>query len=346
LVDFFFRGEMTVRSGAEGVMGLIDGGNPASNCKDSCGFKRLKLRVTNSTTAINGVAQHFAGGSLTAVVKYSRNSCYTSNGLGDTGELTPFNLSCYFTGTDPVEEQVTANALAGPFNLNAGSETAVTLDFASPIPINAWNIRLQLIYRGTIGQEAESIAAHTQRLSAPTSFLYANDYDYLRIAGQLYTRAQVAANQTLLAQVEPSCVTGAVGSKSLLASCYQAQSISTSWTGANGAVLASLANLPVGRIAQWFVLGTFFETFNVTLPGALNVPTFFSGVDVRDGTLIDSTNEVYVNDLSRWRGLQSYQAYSRYYVASNDGLVVSATAQRDRPALANPAPVAMDSVNF
>lgn len=91
LINYFFRGEMAIRLPAEGLYGIIDGGNPASTCKDSCGFPKLKLRLKNTTAAINGVAQDMVGGTLVGVVKFSRNSCYTSDWLRDPGELNSFD---------------------------------------------------------------------------------------------------------------------------------------------------------------------------------------------------------------------------------------------------------------
>ena len=82
---------MAIRLPAEGLYGIIDGGNPASTCKDSCGFPKLKLRLKNTTAAINGVAQDMVGGTLVGVVKFSRNSCYTSDWLRDPGELNSFD---------------------------------------------------------------------------------------------------------------------------------------------------------------------------------------------------------------------------------------------------------------
>ena len=57
-------------------------------------------------------------------------------------------------------------------------------------------------------------------MSEPTFFSYFNASDYSVIAGKVYTRAQIANDQGLLAQVRPvQCVTGAPGSLHLVDGC-------------------------------------------------------------------------------------------------------------------------------
>jgi hypothetical protein len=347
LIDYFFRGEMEVRLPTEGVYGIIDGGDPASNCKDACGFKRLKVRLKNVTAPINGVAQDFVGGTMTAVVKFSRNSCFQSDFSADPGPLYPFNPSCFLAGSEPIEEQVIADAIPSPFNLASGSEVALTLNFTNPIPINAWNIKLQFVYRGQLGQEEDGVAVHTHRFSSPTPLRYTNEYDYLLINQQLYTRAQVNTNQTLLSQVVPtSCVIGAAGSRQLAASCFNPQTVPTSWTGANGVVLASLNALPTNTHALWVYLIDYFGQTSATFPGpdgTVLARTFFA----RDLISLDADSSQVGGDfLAQWRNLQVWQNYSRYYLASADQTAPPLAVFNQRPAFPTTTPVKMTSVNF
>ncbi len=347
LIDYFFRGEMQVRLPAEGVYGIIDGGDPASNCKDACGFRKLKVRVSNVTVPINGVAQDFVGGTITAVVKFSRNTCFQSDFSADPGPLFPFNPSCFVTGSEPVEEQVTADPLPAPFSLASGSEVALTLNFTNPIPVNAWNIKLQFIYRGQMGQELDAVAVHTKRLSSPTPLRYENEYDYLLINQKLYTRAEVNASQTLLSQVVPvSCVTGAAGSRQLVSSCFNPQTIPTSWTGTNGVVLASLNALPTNSHAMWVFLIDYFGQTSASFPGpsgTVSSATFFA----RDLISPDADSTQVGGDfLIQWRNLQVWQNFSRYYLASTDQTAAPPSVSNQRPAFPTTTPVKMTTVNF
>ncbi len=347
LIDYFFRGEMQVRTPAEGIYGLIDGGDPASNCKDACGFKKIKLRVTNTTQPINGTPQNFTGGAITAVVKFSRNTCFTSDFASDPGSLYPLNASCFaYANGEPVEEQVMADPLPLSFSLAAGAEASLTFNFTSPIPINAWNVKLQVVYRGQIGQESDGVAVHTLRLSTPTPLRYTNEYDYLLVNQRLYTRAEVNANQTLLGQVVPaSCVTGAAASRTLVASCFNPQTISTSWNGANGATLASLTALPTNSHALFVYLADYFGTVNASLPGP-NGTSVAVALDVRDIIARNSDNALVSDLMLAWRNLQAWRVYSRYYLASVDQTPPTLAVSNQRPAFPTTTPVKLTSVNF
>jgi hypothetical protein len=180
LIDYFFRGEMQITPPTGGLYGLIDAGDTSSNCKDTCGFKKIKLKVKNATASINAVAQDMTAGTLQAVVKFSRNRCYERGFLNESSDKTPWGPteinSCLLTlqtqadGTsvyEPLEEIVVSEPITG-FNLGAGAERELTFTFATPIPINAWDVRLQTVFKGTLGQEEESVAVGTRQLSAPT----------------------------------------------------------------------------------------------------------------------------------------------------------------------------------
>jgi hypothetical protein len=350
LIDYFFRGELAIRVPAEGMYGLIDGGNPASNCKDSCGFPKLKLRVRNTTAAINGVPQNMVGGTLVGVVKYSRNSCYAPNWSGDFGELnTTFDGSTCLGGNngDPVEEQIVSAPVSTSFSLAADAEQQITLDFSTkPLPVNAWNIKLQLVYQGALGAEPNAVVVTTKLLSAPAVYRALNETNYLLINQRLYTRDQVNADQTLLTQVDPpSCVVGAAGSRRLSATCALEKTIATSWQAPSGQTLATLSALPLGRQAVLLMLGNSGETVSGTAVGldgaALGVSVF-----ARAFYFSDAINSATANGLSAYRGLQSSFSFYNVYNASVDVTDPPFTEAANRPALQNPTPVPMTSINF
>jgi hypothetical protein len=127
LIDYFFRGELRTAEPENNLYAMLDGGDPASTCKDNCGFKKLKVRVYNSTPALTNAAtnvsipQAAGAGTLVAVVKFSRNSCYQSDWSGDPGDLNPGfdDVACLLplrggdNGTTPIplEEQVVSAPL-------------------------------------------------------------------------------------------------------------------------------------------------------------------------------------------------------------------------------------------
>jgi hypothetical protein len=352
LINYFFRGEMAIRLPAEGLYGIIDGGNPASTCKDSCGFPKLKLRVKNTTAAINGVAQDMVGGTLVGVVKFSRNSCYTPDWLGDPGELNAYDgakvTSCLLGGTsEPVEEIIVSAPVSASFSLAAGAEQQITLDFsAKPIPVNAWNLKVQLVYQGQLGLEPNAVAVTTQQLSAPTVFRVSNESNYLQINQKLYTRAQVNANQTLLAQVSPtSCVTGGAGSRTLVPSCFTATAFNTDWRAPGGQTLAALTPLPIDSYATLLMLGDSRGSISGTSRSIDTSPAGIS-LSVRTFYLDDATNDLFASSLISHRGLATSFLFYNVIVASVDTTPASNMDVYNRPAFGNVISVPISSINF
>jgi hypothetical protein len=60
---------------------------------------------------------------------------------------------------------------------------------------------------GTLGEEADAVVVATQDIAEPTFFSYINASDYIRLGEKVYTRDEINADPTLLAQVRPtSCI--------------------------------------------------------------------------------------------------------------------------------------------
>ena len=206
LIDYFFRGELGVYTPENFIYAMLDGGDAASTCANTCGFKKLKAKVLNLTSSIyrglplqSGpppigstfqlVPQPIGTGKLVAVVKYSLNRCYQSDWSGDPGPLNPSfdNTACLLAARDPVsnapiplEEQVVSAPISIAGLPESGS-TAIEFAFdftAQPIPVNAWNIRLQVVFRGKLGDEEDGIATGITELSAPSVYRMFNESDW------------------------------------------------------------------------------------------------------------------------------------------------------------------------
>jgi hypothetical protein len=233
LIDYFFRGELQVEP-PDGLMyGLIDGGDPSSTCKDGCGFPKIKLRVRNVTNPQLYGNVSMGNGSLVAVARFSRNTCYTPDWAGEPSEGNVFSAaktkSCLYGGQNaPVNEIVVSKPLAIgslPYNL----ATEYSFDFSSqPIPVNAWNIELQVVFRGVLGEEQDAVATGAFRpISAPTVYRVLNEGNYSAILNEsvspprlsaVVRRDQLRLNRTLLNSpaIAQSCVVGQPGSRSLV----------------------------------------------------------------------------------------------------------------------------------
>jgi len=217
IIDYFFRGEMFVAPPAEGVFGLVDHGDPASNCKDTCGFTKIKLRAANSTPDITPpggtvTPQGMTGGKVVAVAKFRRNSCYTPDlsgeyhGSGGDAEKIAYYNSCVAPQPEEIVVSDAMNVSGIPpcgGNCDAAA-VPYTFNFQSPIPINAASLSLQLVYRGALGSEADAVVVQTVDVSEPSYYVYMNASDYIKLGQSVYTPAEINADANLRALVRPT----------------------------------------------------------------------------------------------------------------------------------------------
>jgi hypothetical protein len=198
MIDYFFRGELEVLPPANGLYTIADLNDNRVSCANSnCGFKALRARVRNKTPLIvdpssgQGVEQAAGNGQLVAVVKYNVNRCYSPDGTGEPGPLNPsFDVRrCLFSGDDPAKAETLPtdlHAVSAPLAVPQGLVSSGELnppelrfDFsAQPIPVNAWNLRLQIVFRGVLGIEADGIAVGLTRIPAPSTFRVFNESDW------------------------------------------------------------------------------------------------------------------------------------------------------------------------
>jgi hypothetical protein len=194
----------------------------ASN--DGCtifGFQSVRVSVQNTTPSITEsgtggatVAQNlsatlagsvsdpnFSGPYLVAVAKYHRNTCYKPDLSGEPFQI--FNFTPPSTGiTQPTcsvgqttrtpyqEISVSKSAIATAAQLaNNAAPFEVHFDFsADPIPVNATDLFIQVVYRGPMGnaatfQEPDAIAVGTLDVREPTFASFWNNTDYYNNAG-------------------------------------------------------------------------------------------------------------------------------------------------------------------
>ncbi len=195
LIDYFFRGKLEIGLPDEGVYGVID--HAVENQAGSSGFRKLKLKLRNTTPAIMPTAgpnqgqsmnQNMAG-NLVAVVKYHENTCYTPELTGEFGsqEIRISKGDAEFNAPNAVppgcrgaEEKIVVSTKKENVTLNAG-ESAVTLtfDFPTPVPVNALDVYLQVVYRGPLGTESDAVVVATKDISEPTHITLVNITNYL-----------------------------------------------------------------------------------------------------------------------------------------------------------------------
>ena len=231
LLDYFFRGRMEISLPDEGVYGILDHAQLASQGPTDVlagfkGFKRIRLRLSNSTPAIvampdgTKVPQPMTSGTLVAVVKFHRNACYSDRLDGeitDTQQLPQCRM--------PVEEIVVSDPLKVPeqaiipmSDASPGSQ-ALTFTFPNALPVNAWDVVLQVVYRGQLGNESDAVVIATRDISEPTFISSFNDTDKILIAGACYDPATVAATDALWNQLNSTCKPPAGGTRYVTSTC-------------------------------------------------------------------------------------------------------------------------------
>lgn len=175
LINYFFRGEMEISLPDEGVYGILD--HAVTNAKGD-GFKFIKLKVKNTTvpltTARGNLAQHMTNGSFRLVAKFHRNTCYTPDlkgQIGTVGRGASAIANAWSTCRSPVEEIVVSDPEPNISSLLAdGNAVTMAFDFINAIPIEATDLYLQIVFKGTLGEEENAVAVTTKSISEP-SFL-------------------------------------------------------------------------------------------------------------------------------------------------------------------------------
>lgn len=176
LINYFFRGELEISLPDEGVYGIVD--HSVEKDKGVHGFRFIKMKVKNTTPDINSargtIAQNMTNGQFFAVAKFHRNTCYTPTLTGQIGTIgRGANPSVNFWSScrGPVEEIVVSEPEPGVSDLPAnGAAVPMAFDFLTPIPIEATDLSIQVVFKGTLGEEPSAVAVTTKSISEP-SFL-------------------------------------------------------------------------------------------------------------------------------------------------------------------------------
>ncbi len=227
LINYFFRGQLTVSAPADKTVGVLNqGAQHTMNAQgypcvgtattDGCaifGFQYIRVNVLNSTaqitesgtaavipqnlsaTAVGDVNDtNFHGPYLIAVAKYHRNTCYKPDLSGQRVQsYAPLLMQSI---ADPVctagqvvrtayqEVSVSKSIVATAAALNGTSATEFKFDFtADPIPVNATDLFIQVVYRGpmgdvALGQEPDAIAVGNMDVREPTFIAFWDNTDY------------------------------------------------------------------------------------------------------------------------------------------------------------------------
>jgi hypothetical protein len=214
-LNFYFRGDIAIKAPPGGVYAIADDSafsadNPADAANGYRGFGTLRVSLANATpTPDSSPPQPMTDGKLWAILRFQRNDCYSDDfdGLATTTQplKTCINPIEEVVVSDPIDRTgVGREVLPRPTTANPAGET-LTFTFQDQLPINAWNVVLQVVFRGTLGSETNKIAVSTVDLSEPTFITAYNNTDYVLMGNQCYKPQEVAASPALWQRVNSTC---------------------------------------------------------------------------------------------------------------------------------------------
>ena len=196
LINHFFRGTMAISAPDEQVYGLVDHAAEYSAYLGH-GFAKLKAKLAN-TSPIDEIL----AGYIVAVAKFHRNLCYRS----DFADVKPSDDTEARSCRSAEEEITVSKPIAIPGL--ARTPTQFTFEFPAKIPISATDLRLQVVFRGQLGNESDVVVVAGKDLYEPTFVSIHNNTDYITIDDNAYTEAEVnkAGMEVMLKVVPYWCV--------------------------------------------------------------------------------------------------------------------------------------------
>jgi hypothetical protein len=211
IIDYMLRGRIEISVPDEGVYSVVD---HAITNQAGTGFDKIKVKLRNVTddippvpgdqsgTGSQPVVQDIYDGVMEAVVKYRINPCYQSDltgelkyVYGDPFPPVPINLGqqttwsgCngndYYSGAEEITVSLPVTLAAGE-SLPKDTGKEYTFFFTNDIPVDAIDVRLQIIFKGKLGSinnpelaESNAVVVSTKDISEPSFIHVTNTTDY------------------------------------------------------------------------------------------------------------------------------------------------------------------------
>lgn len=183
LINFFFRGSLRIDPPALGAYAVADHATAQ-------GFDTVKAKITNTTPneAMNG-------GTLVAIAKFHRNGCYQADLSGEFTQDDAGNLITPCPDYRSAEEHIVTSAKQS-LTLASGEQQELSFTFGGPIPMDATDLYLQVVYRGILGDESDGMAVGTADLAEPTFLAIMNGTDVFYLLDTFYYYDHIINNIT------------------------------------------------------------------------------------------------------------------------------------------------------
>src|SRR5262249_52810313 len=141
------------------------------------GFTEFRVRLSNTTPPIlrspdgSSLPQNMSNGTLIAVIKFHRNACYSDDLQGELTDAEQFAVCRTAEEEIVVSDPITTPDQHSPVPMSGATPSSSEFTFTfsdAALPINAWDVVLQVIYRGQLGNESDGIVVATKDISEPT----------------------------------------------------------------------------------------------------------------------------------------------------------------------------------
>ncbi len=212
LLDYFFRGVLDISAPDQYVYAIADGSNifPYTYTDDrgnTCTtqqqlFSHIRAKVLNMTPKEKDPEgnilsyEDIVSGSLIAVVRYKVIPNYSPDlaNYPPDGAVMMNDIGYRYSLSLPIA--LTPDQIA---SLNT-QPTEFTFDFTgNEIPAGITDLTLQVIFKGTLGNETDiAVAVGMRNLMEPTHQVFWNLTDMFSLEGHLYKAEQIMANPDLL----------------------------------------------------------------------------------------------------------------------------------------------------
>jgi hypothetical protein len=183
LINYFFRGQMEIEAPDEGVYAVVDHAEAnlgTNGCGTPCGFRKVKLKVRNTTPNDEMINDAANMGTLLVVAKFHLNNCFQADLSGEFE--APGYRGAFCRSADESVTVSNPNKVLSVGRAFPAQATEFTFPADSPIPINATDLFLQVVYSGTLGSEVGgAVAVATVDMQEPTFLIFGNHNDYANV---------------------------------------------------------------------------------------------------------------------------------------------------------------------
>ncbi len=215
MIDYFFRGRLEITPNQQAVFAVLNQGTPhtvdsegyprKTSDNSILGFEKVRLKVRNITDAITepgpastAMPQTSGNGTMVAVARYHRNACYRPDMSGERMRVyapppalgTITEPAC--TVGTPSRTNYQEISVSAPITISSEADLpggqgvggpAIPIDEVfdftdEPIPVNATDLFIQVVYRGQLGDEPDAVAVGTYDVREPTYVGIYNSTDY------------------------------------------------------------------------------------------------------------------------------------------------------------------------